>query len=142
MLIGRCQCGRVEYAVEDAFLYAGYCHCQNCRLRTGSAFSTFAGIEPAKFEITQGAEDLTVFGDVRAGERFCRFCGSTLFALVNEGTMVHVQMGTLIDVPTVRPREHIFVGSNAPWHVVAKDGTPHYARHVSDGDLVEDSDGP
>ena len=37
MLTGKCECGAVRYRVADEFLYAGNCHCSNCRAATGSA---------------------------------------------------------------------------------------------------------
>jgi hypothetical protein len=34
---------------------------------------------------------------------------------------VHVAMGSLTDVPSIRPTEHIFVGSKAPWFEITDD---------------------
>jgi hypothetical protein len=34
---------------------------------------------------------------------------------VCDGAFVHVAMGSLVDAPSIRPTEHIFVGSKAPW---------------------------
>jgi hypothetical protein len=30
-------------------------------------------------------------------------------------------MGSLVDVPTIRPSSHIFVGSKAPWFEITDD---------------------
>jgi|SRR5271166_4367721 len=43
-LVGKCLCGAVQVSIPDEFLYAGYCHCPDCRASSGSAFSAFAGI--------------------------------------------------------------------------------------------------
>ena len=51
----------------------------------------------------------------------CRHCGSLLYAVVREGTFVHVAMGTLVDAPAIRPSMHVFVGSKAPWYEIADD---------------------
>jgi len=83
MLAGRCECKAVRYRVPDAFLYAGNCHCSNCRAATDSAFKPFAGIERDKLEV--------------------------------------VAMGSLVDDPIIRPTEHIFVGSKAPWFEIVDD---------------------
>ena len=56
----------------------------------------------------------------------CRACGSLLFSVV-EGGFVHVAMGTLVDAPTIRPSEHIFVGSKAPWFTISDDLPQHHA---------------
>jgi hypothetical protein len=115
MLSGQCQCGAVRYRVPDAFLYAANCHCSQCRAATGSAFKAFAGIERTKLEITQGMNSLLVFGDDELNDTRCEKCGSLLFSVVRNGEYVHVAMGSLVDAPSMRPTEHIFVGSKASW---------------------------
>jgi hypothetical protein len=121
MLVGECQCGTVRYRVADAFLYAANCHCSRCRAATGSAFKAFAGIERAKLEITEGANALLVFGDEDLNDTRCSACGSLLFSVVREGEYVHVALGSLVDAPSIRPTEHIFVGSKAPWFEITDD---------------------
>ena len=120
-LRGACECGAVEYRVADAFLYAANCHCSRCRASTGSAFKPFAGIERDRLEITQGRDRLLVFGDDDLNHTRCGVCGSLLFSVVRDGAYVHVAMGSLVDTPAIRPTEHIFVGSKAPWHEITDD---------------------
>ena len=115
MLNGRCECRAVRYRVPDEFLYAANCHCSNCRAGTGSAFKAFAGIEREKLEILEGEETLLVWGDDEGNHTRCGICGSLLYSVVRDGAYVHVAMGSLVDEPTIRPTEHIFVGSKAPW---------------------------
>ena len=110
-LAGKCLCGAVHYAVADEFVYAASCHCSNCRRATGSAFKPFAGIERDKLGITKGEENLMRFGDENANDTHCKTCGSFLYSVVRDGAFVHVTMGTLVDDPTIRPTEHIFVGT-------------------------------
>jgi hypothetical protein len=125
MLAGKCRCGAVQYQVADAFLYAANCHCSQCRAATGSAFESFAGIEKEKLEITEGFDDIAVFGEERLNDTRCAACGSFLFSVVRAGAYVHVAMGSLVDVPTIRPEEHIFVGSKAPWFEITDDLPQH-----------------
>jgi hypothetical protein len=99
----------------DAFLYAANCHCSRCRAATGSAFKPFAGIERGKLEVTDGTDNLLVYGDDHLNDTRCGVCGSLLFSVVREGEYVHVALGSLVDAPSIRPTEHIFVGSKAPW---------------------------
>ena len=115
MLNGRCECRAVRYRVPDEFLYAANCHCSNCRAGTGSAFKAFAGIEREKLEILEGGQTLLVWGDDESNHTRCGICGSLLYSVVRDGAYVHVAMGSLVDEPTIRPTEHIFVGSKAPW---------------------------
>jgi hypothetical protein len=115
MLSGRCECGAVRYRVADEFLYAANCHCSNCRAATGSAFKAFAGIEREKLEVVDGQDGLFVWGEDDLNNTRCSVCGSLLFSVVREGAYVHVALGSLVDAPSIRPTEHIFVGSKAPW---------------------------
>jgi hypothetical protein len=121
LLAGKCYCGAVRYRVADAFLYAANCHCSNCRAATGSAFKPFAGIERGKLEVTDGADRLLVYGEEELNDTRCAVCGSLLYSVVRDGEYVHVALGSLVDPPTLRPTEHIFVGSKAPWFEITDD---------------------
>ncbi|MFL5926004.1 MAG: GFA family protein [Gaiellaceae bacterium] len=120
-LNGKCECGAVRYQVMDAFRYAGNCHCSNCRASTGSAFKPYAGIERDRLQVTQGADRLLVWGDEDANHTRCGICGSLLYSVVRGGAYVHVAMGSLVDNPSIRPTEHIFVGSKAHWFEITDD---------------------
>ena len=121
MLNGRCECRRVRYRVADEFRYAGNCHCSNCRASTGSAFKPFAGIERDRLEIVRGRRLAARLGRRRANHTRCGVCGSLLYSVVRDGEYVHVAMGSLEDDPSIRPTDHIFVGSKAPWFEITDD---------------------
>jgi hypothetical protein len=131
-LAGKCGCRTVHYAVADEFLYAANCHCSDCRRTTGSAFKPFAGIERDKLVVTEGGDNLMIFGDENAHDAHCKACGSLLYSLVRDGAFVHVAMGTLVDDPTIRPTKHIFVGSKAPWFTITDD-LPQYEEQMVAG---------
>ena len=115
MLAGKCRCGAVRYEDADEFRYAANCHCSECRAATGSAFKAFAGIERDKLAVTEGQDQLAVFGEEDLNDTRCAACGSFLYSVVREGDWVHVAMGSLVDDPSIRPSEHIYVGSKARW---------------------------
>lgn len=128
-LAGKCLCGAVQYAVADAFIYAANCHCSNCRRTTGAAFKPFAGIEREKLSLTKGEDNLLILGEETGHDTHCKTCGSLLYSVVRGGAFVHVAMGTLVDDPTIRPTQHIFVGSKAKWFTITDD-LPQYEEHV------------
>jgi hypothetical protein len=130
VLNGKCECGTVQYAVSDEFLYAANCHCSRCRAATGSAFKAFAGIQREKLELTSGSDNLLVVGDEELNDTRCRTCGSLLFSVVRDGEYVHLAMGSLVDAPSIRPSEHIFVGSKAPWFEITDD-LPQFEEHAT-----------
>lgn len=129
VLAGKCLCGAVQYSVRDEFVYALNCHCSKCRRATGSAFKPFAGIESNKLDITEGKDELLLFGEESAHDVRCKKCGSLLYSVVRDGAYVHVTMGTLVDSPTIHPRAHIFVGSKAAWFTI----TDHLPQHAEFG---------
>src|ERR1700716_337677 len=129
ILSGECYCRAVRYTVADAFAYALNCHCSNCRRTTGSAFKPFAGIARDKLSIAAGDDDVMILGDESGHDAHCRRCGSQLYSVVRDGTLVHVAMGTLVDEPSIRPTAHIFVGSKAPWFTITDD-LPQYEGHA------------
>ena len=130
MLTGGCRCGAVRYEVADAFLYAANCHCSACRAATGSAFKPFAGIEREKLTVTQGADELAVFGEDDLNDTRCGACGCFLYSVVRDGAFVHVAMGSLVDAPSIRPSSHIFVGSKAPWYEIT-DALPQFDEYAT-----------
>jgi hypothetical protein len=125
LLHGSCACGKVHYTVPDEFAYAANCHCSLCRKATGSAFKSFAGIERDKLAVIAGANALMIVGEEKGHHARCGACGSFLYSVVRDGAYVHVAMGSLIDPPTIRPQEHIFVGSKAEWFTIT-DSLPQY----------------
>jgi hypothetical protein len=129
-LEGKCRCGAVRYVVADEFRYAVNCHCSECRAATGSAFKAFAGIEREKLRIVAGHDEVAVFGEDDLNDTRCAACGSFLFSVVRDGAFVHVAMGSLVDAPAIRPTEHIFVGSKAPWFEITDD-LPQFDEYAS-----------
>jgi hypothetical protein len=125
LLAGKCLCGAVQYAVEDAFAYALNCHCSQCRRATGSAFKPFAGIQREKLRVSQGSSGLLIYGEDASHDAHCGRCGSLLYSVVRGGTFVHVTFGTLVEEPSIRPTAHIFVGSKAPWFTIT-DALPQH----------------
>ncbi|MBB5193503.1 hypothetical protein HNQ50_004260 [Silvimonas terrae] len=127
-LRGQCLCSAVHYEVEDAFEYAGYCHCQRCRRRTGSAFNTYAGIKAAKVHITQGTRHVKYLDESDQGyDAYCAECMSPLFSAVRDREYIHVRIGSLTDTPTRQPDHHIYVAFKAPWYQIT-DQLPQFAE--------------
>ncbi len=121
LLRGACYCRAVTYEVRDVFEYALYCHCGECRRRTGAASKPFAGAPMGALNITAGREAVLRLGGANGHHASCGRCGSLLYSLVRNGAYVHVSLGTLIDTPTISPTAHIFVGSKATWDVICDD---------------------
>ena len=93
-LVGRCECGSVEYRVPDEFVYAMNCHCSRCRAATGSAFKPLAGIQREQLELTNGDPNgLLIVGEEDANDTRCAACGSLLYSVVRDGAYVQGKTG-------------------------------------------------
>jgi hypothetical protein len=94
-LAGQCQCGAVKYVVADAFLYAAFCHCSDCRRMTGSAFKPSAGIEAGKLRIVEGEGSIVKVGDQSYTRDATNVAPTSLPAARRD--VRPVTMGTLVD---------------------------------------------
>jgi len=124
-LRGECYCRTVSFTVQDVFEYALYCHCSECRRRTGAAAKPFAGAKASALNIASGEDAIQRLGEEFRHHASCSRCGSLLYSLAREGAYVHVPLGALIDPPTITPQAHIFVDSKAPWDLIC-DGLPQF----------------
>lgn len=122
---GSCLCGAVRYEITGPLNGAGHCHCSMCRKAHGAAFATWTFIDPAQFRWTAGTGDVGRYASSPGNERcFCRRCGSPL-AVAHSGEVREVVLANVDGDPGVRPAEHIFTGSKAPWHEIT-DGLPQH----------------
>jgi hypothetical protein len=124
---GSCLCGLVSYEITGSFRGSGHCHCSRCRKSHGAAFATWAHVDPEQFRWISGVESIERYESSPGLERcFCTKCGSPLVA-THSGKVREVVLGTVDGDPGVRPSEHIFVGSKAPWYEIA-DALPQFEK--------------
>jgi hypothetical protein len=130
---GSCLCGRVVYEIEGAIEVIHHCHCSRCRRARSAAHASNGFIDRARFRFVQG-EDLIDSFKVPDAERFqqsfCRECGSTMPRPKSDRPYVVIPMGSVDGDPGGRPRDHIFVGSKAPWYDIA-DRLPQHGEYAS-----------
>ena len=117
-LTGSCLCGAVAYstAVEVKDFY--FCHCEQCRKVTGSAFAANILARPAEVCWLKGAERVRRFdypGDRSFTTTFCTVCGSPLPFLNKSGTTLFIPAGTLDGDPGVAVGHNIFWKEHAAW---------------------------
>ncbi|SQI44469.1 glutathione-dependent formaldehyde-activating enzyme [Leminorella richardii] len=129
MLTGQCLCGRIGYQIAAQIKQIVFCHCENCRRATGSAFNSAAVVDADKFTLLRGEAHIKRFSSSPGVHRlFCGECGSPLYSIRDSQPHVYrLRIGTL-DTP-INPEEkvHIFVASKAPWETLCDDNPKHDA---------------
>jgi hypothetical protein len=122
---GRCLCGHVLYRYSGSVGPANYCHCEDCRRCTGSAFNIGVRFKAADFHVVSG----TPSGFTKRGEsgseltrHFCPQCGSPIFtSSPKHPEYVYVKAGTLDDPTVVEPTHQNWVASAVPWSQIDRD---------------------
>jgi hypothetical protein len=117
----------MRYEIDGTLHDVGNCHCSMCRRFHGAAFATYAKVDKNHFRWLSGQDLMTIYEtSPGVGWAFCRVCGSSL-GVPEDGKLSDLAIGLLDKDPGVRPTEHIFVGSMAPWHEITDDLPQHDA---------------
>ena len=125
---GSCLCGAVAFRIEGKPFLARSCHCGRCRKARGTAHATNMLVPIDGLRFTRGEGELAEYKIPEAKfftQTFCRICGSKAPRIARDRGFAIVPMGSLDDDPGIRLREHIWVGSKAPWHEITDD-LPRY----------------
>jgi hypothetical protein len=121
---GGCLCGAVTFECDELGP-AGYCHCEDCRRCTGSAFNISVRCTTSGFRILSGElGSFTKRGDsgCELTRHFCRSCGSPLFtSSPRDPAIVYVKAGVLDDPETVRPALQAWTSSKVAWADIPPD---------------------
>ncbi len=127
---GSCLCGAVAFRIEAEPIVARSCHCRRCRKARGAAHATNMLVAIDGLRFTRGESELASYKIPEAKfytQVFCRICGSKAPRVDAGRGFAIVPMGSLDDDPGIRPSEHIWVGSKAPWHEIS-DELPRFDK--------------
>lgn len=120
---GHCLCGHVTWRYDGEVGPASYCHCEDCRRCTGSAFNVGVRLRRADFRITGGSpRGYTKRGDSGRDltRHFCPVCGSPIFTSApKHPDYFYVKAGSFDDPALVRPARQNWVASAVSWHRIA-----------------------
>lgn len=140
MIKGSCLCGRVVFRVNGSMSKLSNCHCSECRKAYGAAFGTIAVCKLEDFEYCSGDQYIKKFiQSERVTRYFCTECGSPLPIREDWDPLVGVPAGLLNDDPSIRPSEHIFVESKAPWWEIT-DNIPQFEEWSEESDPAKRTD--
>jgi len=113
---GSCACGEMRFEFNARVLNVVNCHCNSCRSRNGSAFSTYVALPHKALNIVRGEESLKAFRAGAGTKHFCANCGSPLFNLNGKYPgMCMVYLGALENHAEITPRLNIWHESHLTW---------------------------
>ncbi|MGA7964636.1 MAG: GFA family protein [Gammaproteobacteria bacterium] len=119
VLTGSCLCKRVKYSIETEPQQFYFCHCEQCRKITGSAFASNILAAPAEVKWLSGEDYVKRFdyqGDRLFTKVFCSECGSGLPFLNKSGKKLFIPAGSLDSEPGMSPEHNIFWGDRSSWY--------------------------
>lgn len=126
MITGACLCGALCYEVEGRLQSPIHCHCSMCRKHHGAPFATFVTVpEQGLRWLRVDAALLEYASSASRVRRSCSVCGAVAPAPVRD--VVLLPAGNLLGELNAAGGVHVFVGSKAPWHVIADDLPQHDA---------------
>ena len=133
MLTGGCACRAVRYRIDAPPLVMYHCHCGQCRHNNGASFATNLLVRTESFAITAGEPLLTAFeSSPRKWRYFCSRCGTPMYSAADATAQIRsVRCGTLDGDPGLRPSQHVYVASKAPWTEIC-DGLPQKPAGMAD----------
>jgi hypothetical protein len=133
ILSGGCYCGAVQFTVEDNFSRFFFCHCEQCRKRSGTAHVANLFTTADSIHWVKGVDQIKRYDDLTSPrsitKSFCKECGSPVPYTSKDGVKLVVPAGSLNEEPTKQVDAKIFCGEQTHWYKVgiqapAFDGSP------------------
>lgn len=114
---GSCHCGLISFEIKCNPKITVNCHCDDCKKRNGSAFSTYAGVDESDLVFTDGKNYLKKYKVENSGEKyFCSECGSQIY---NKNYRIPglslVFYGALSNPSKFTPSFNVFCSSKFSW---------------------------
>ena len=114
---GSCHCGKVNFETKNNPRITVNCHCDDCKKRNGSAFSTYLGISENDFLITNGESYLKRYDVDNSGEKyFCSECGSPIYNKNYQiPGMYMVLYGAFLQPDKFTPSFNVYCSTKLEW---------------------------
>lgn len=137
---GGCLCGAVRYRVTGTPLALLACHCTDCQVRSGGAFTLSLPVIETDFEQLRGEPQLVItkHEDREKHSFFCTACHTRLWhrTSVLDG-VVTVKAGTLDKRDDLVPVAHMWLRSRQPWLPVPESALHYQQQPDNAGPILE-----
>jgi hypothetical protein len=125
---GSCQCDAIAFESSAEPVMCRNCHCLRCRKARSAAHASNLVVPVDGFRFTRGEDNLASYkvpGAKFFTQTFCATCGSPMPRVDTSRGFAVIPMGALDADPNIKPRNHIFVASKAPWFEIT-DNLPQF----------------
>ncbi len=118
---GSCHCGAIAFTAEVDPAKVTLCHCNDCQITAGSAFTFNVPSAPGSFQLTKGTPAVYIKKTAASGRHrahgFCAACATRLYSgSVNvELPQVVIRAGTLAQRRELTPKRQIWCNAALDW---------------------------
>lgn len=116
---GSCHCGSVTYEADIDPAKVALCHCTDCQVLGGAAFSAFVPVPKEAFRLLRGEPKVyvkTAQSGRRRAQAFCAECGTRLYACAEtDPQLFNLRVGTIVQRSQLAPRLQLWCRSALPW---------------------------
>lgn len=110
---GGCACGALRFRAEGAPINIRLCHCRNCQQAMQAPYFARALYDQKAVTIT-GAMGRHPSSD-RLERCFCPDCGSTVFAIRKDGSIMGIALAAFDRRDDLVPTQNIWVSEKLDW---------------------------
>ena len=117
-LKGNCACGEIKYKITEKPLFTQACHCNDCKVLTGSSYVVNTSILENSFFIEGKLSSTKLIAGSGKSCRvfFCNTCGVFVYADYDSAKgRLTVRTKTLENAKMFPPQAHIFIKDKDPW---------------------------
>ena len=120
-ITGQCTCGSIKFSISGEPVWAGYCHCAQCRRSTGSISVAHVGFHPSQIIFDSPAPQIYESSEgVKRG--FCAKCGSSLtYESKKFEDYIQVYLGVLDNPEQINLKAHVHCEEKLSWFNIEDD---------------------
>ena len=115
---GACHCGRLSFEADIDPDKVGLCHCTDCQILSGSAFTAFVPVPKENFHL-RGEPRVyvkTAESGNRRAQAFCPDCGTRMYAAAEKNPQVfNLRIGTVRQRAALSPKSQLWCRPALPW---------------------------
>ena len=129
---GGCHCGALTFEAEVDPAKVALCHCTDCQVLTGTAFSAFVPVPKDAFRLSGTPKTYvkTAESGNRRVQAFCGDCGTRIFAAAEiDPPAFNVRNGTIAQRAALAPKAQFWCRSAVPW-APRLDGVPRLEKQT------------